>query len=331
MPRLARIHRLAAVSLASIVTAVSPAAHTSGATPLPIVGRWDVTITSPDGARHPSWFEIREDAHGLAMRMVARYGGPSDVPFVAWDGRHLEFEPGDGRRWRADFNGRWFSGSIDPPAGFPGMEHAYEQVLGHRVPSERPSRWTAVRAPVLRARDVGWGKPERIFDGRTLSGWRPRHVGPRSGWTVRDGALSNTRPAVDLVSLEQYQDFKLHLQFRLQPGQDSGVHLRGRYEVQLTDREDPASHAGSTGAIYGMIAPDVAANAIAGAWNTLDVTLVGRTVSVSLNGDLLIDRRSIPGITGDALDADEGRPGPIVLQGYLGRVEYRDVEVTPAL
>ncbi len=326
---------VAAVVAFAAAAPAFPAAAVPADAPLPIAGRWDVTVTGPDGEAYPSWFEIREEPSGLAMRMVGRAGAPFDVPFVAWDGSHLEFQLADGSRWRGDFNGRWFGGTLTSRMQSFTVDDAQRRaLLGHRwppPPTPRPVRWTAVRAPALAGHDVRWGRPEKLFDGRTLAGWRPRHEGSSSGWTVRDGALANRFPGDDLVSLESYKDFKLHLQFRLQPGEDSGVHLRGRYEVQLVDRDDPAAYAGSTGSIYGMIAPSIEERAEPGAWNTLDVTLIGRVVSVALNGIRIIDRQPIPGITGDALDANEGRPGPIVLQGYLGRVDYRDIEVTPSL
>jgi hypothetical protein len=67
-------------------------------------------------------------------------------------------------------------------------------------------------------------------------------------------------------------------------------------------------------------------------WQSYDVTLVGRYVTVKLNGKTVIDRKEIPGITGGALDSREGEDGPLVLQGSEdGQVSYRNIVVTPAL
>jgi hypothetical protein len=52
-------------------------------------------------------------------------------------------------------------------------------------------------------------------------------------------------------------------------------------------------------------------------------------VTVVLNGERIIDRQTIPGVTGGALDSDEGSPGPILLQGDHGRVDFRKVILTP--
>lgn len=292
--------------------AMSPAIPLTTSSPvpaLPIVGLWDVTVCGP-GYEHPAWFEIREESGGLTMRFVGAFGGVADVPYVSWDGRDLEFQFATAQRWRGRFNGRWLAGST-------GGEN---------------ETWSAVRAPRLAPLPVRWAaSPVRLFDGRTLAGWRPRHAGSPHGWTVRGGVLANIWPGDDLVSLQTFSNFKLSLQYRLQPQSDSGVHLRGRYEVQLTDREDPAGFAGTTGSIYSRLEPSRAVACKSGDWNTLEVTLVGREVTVVLNTVTIIDRERIDGITGDALDSREGAPGPIVLQGYLGRVEFRHVEVTPAL
>ena len=69
----------------------------------------------------------------------------------------------------------------------------------------------------------------------------------------------------------------------------------------------------------------------AGEWQACDITLFGRTVSVTLNNHMVICRQEIPGITGGALDSNEEAPGPVVLQGDHQPVEYRNIVITPAL
>jgi hypothetical protein len=135
------------------------------------------------------------------------------------------------------------------------------------------------------------------------------------------------------VTKRAFQDFTLHLEFRVGPGGDSGVHLRGRYEIQLRDRTtfNPEEAASTAGSVYGFIGTPLTAAGRPDEWQALDVTLIGRHVSVALNGKHVIDDQEIPGITGDALDSNEARPGPIVLQGYLGPVAFRNIVLTPAL
>ncbi len=308
-PVLRLLGRATAVAgFALLATSAAAAGIRSGDRPLPVAGRWNVTVTLEDRT-WPAWFEVLESSHGLSLRMVGAFGAPFTVPFVTWDGRQLEFRTGEGERWRGAFSGRVLRGTV----------------------GDGRITWAAVRAPALETpRQVRWAPPVPLFDGRTLAGWRPRQKDAPHGWTVRDGALANVEPLADLRTVATYRDFKLSLRFRLQPGSDSGVHLRGRYEVQLTDRPDPASFAGGTGAIYGRVAPAGIVSCQAGQWHTLEVTLLGREVTVVLDGETLIRGDRIEGITGDALDSREGSPGPIMLQGYLGRVEFGDIVLTPA-
>lgn len=317
--------------LALTALALSPLVpRLAAAEPLPVTGRWDVTVDTPEGPR-PCGLEFTESPAGLALSFQGFFGAPQRVPFVAWDGERLEFQLEDGERWTAVLRGRWLDGSkrrpgFRVPDGIPA--DPFRRFFGDRG---GPQHWTAVRAPALPPRDVRWGAAIALCDGRTLRGWRPRHAGSAHGWTVRDGALANVRPGDDLVTRESWDDFRLSLQFRLPPGSDSGVHLRGRYEVQLTDRPENIGAIGGTGSIYGRLTPVTTVTCAPGEWHTLDVTLVGRQVTLALDGTLLLDRATIAGITGDALDSHEGRPGPLMLQGYMGEVEFRNLTLTPAL
>jgi Domain of Unknown Function (DUF1080) len=122
----------------------------------------------------------------------------------------------------------------------------------------------------------------------------------------------------------------LHAEFRYPRGSNSGIYLRGRYEVQIEDNfgQEPDSH--GPGAVYGFLTPSVNAARRAGEWQTLEITLVGRIVTVALNGERIIDRQAIPGITGGALDSNEGGPGPILIQGDHGPIDFRKLMVKPA-
>jgi hypothetical protein len=162
-------------------------------------------------------------------------------------------------------------------------------------------------------------------------GWRV--LGGANEWEVVEGVLRNRESGGNLVSERGFTDFKLHLEYRLPPGGNSGVYLRGRYEVQILDPGAPGAEPdyGAVGAIYGFIAPSRIAARPGGEWNTFDVTLVGRMVTVTVNGDTVIHDREIPGVTGGALDSDEGAPGPLLLQGDHGPVEFRNIVVIPAI
>ena len=84
------------------------------------------------------------------------------------------------------------------------------------------------------------------------------------------------------------------------------------------------------GGIYGFFAPSSKVSKGAGEWQTFDITLVGRVVTVIFNGERVIDRQTIPGITGGAIDSNEAEPGPILIQGDHGKIEFRKLIVTPA-
>ncbi|HTG63018.1 MAG TPA: DUF1080 domain-containing protein [Terriglobia bacterium] len=138
-------------------------------------------------------------------------------------------------------------------------------------------------------------------------------------------------PVADIITTSKFEDFKLHLEFECGPKSNSGAYLRGRYEVQIeTDSaEEPPSH--HTGGVYGFLAPTPELSRQAGVWQSFDITLVGRTVTVVQNGQTVIDHKEIPGITGGGLDSHEELPGPIYLQGSEeGRVAYRNIVITPA-
>jgi hypothetical protein len=194
-----------------------------------------------------------------------------------------------------------------------------------------PWRWTGVRAPALvRTKAPEWGAPVKILDGKDLAGWRESRPGPPD-WTVQDGNLVSPGNGPELINDRKFQDFKLHIEFNCGKDANSGVYLRGRYEVQIeteSEAEPPSHH---TGGVYGFLAPTPEQPRTPDVWQTFDITLIGRKVTVVLNGKTVIDNKEIPGITGGALDSREALPGPIYLQGgEKGHVMFRNIVVTPA-
>ncbi len=192
--------------------------------------------------------------------------------------------------------------------------------------------WVGERAPVLSERDDGtWseGKPVTLFDSKGIKGWHTVRPGREADWYSEGGVLKNREGADVLVSDSRFWNFRLQVEFLVHQGMNGGIGLRGRYEVQLLDDHGkPASDHGN-GALYGRIAPSVNASKPAGEWQTLDVRLVGREVTVTLNGIKTIDRAEIAGFTAMATDWREDEPGPITLQGDHGAIEFRKIVVTP--
>jgi hypothetical protein len=206
-----------------------------------------------------------------------------------------------------------------------------EAFFGQRVPA-LPSRPDLAKIP--------FGKPLSLFNGGNLDGWKLTNPGQTNGWSAEDGMLINRpvqsegSPRVsygNLRTIQEFEDFRLTLEVRVPERGNSGVYLRGIYEVQVFDSFDSESSALNMGAIYSRIEPLVRAEKPAGEWQTLDITLVQRHVSVILNDVLIIDNQPVEGITGGALWSDESRPGPIYLQGDHTGVDYRNLVLRPVV
>ena len=192
--------------------------------------------------------------------------------------------------------------------------------------------WVGERAPVLSDRDDGsWREGARIdlFDRTGIEAWHTLRPGREEGWYAEGGVLKNRRRADVLVSDAKFWNFGLQVEYLVHPGMNGGIGLRGRYEVQLLDDHGtpPSDH--GNGALYGRIAPTTNASRPAGEWQTLDIRLVGRELTVVLNGVKTIDRAVIDGFTAMASDWREDRPGPITLQGDHGAIEFRRISLTP--
>jgi hypothetical protein len=283
-----------------------------------IIGRWDLTVQTPQGD-YPSWLEVsRSGRSTLVGSFVGRSGSARPISRVEFDNGRVRFTVPP--QWESRKDDLHFEGQLEDD--FLRGETTDDQ--GRRV------TWTGRRAPTLkRAQPPSWGEAIELLNGKDLAGWMPRSAEARNRWEVREGVLANAGAGTDLLTQQKYTDFKLQTEFRYPRGSNSGIYLRGRYEVQIEDNhgDEPDSH--KIGGIYGFLTPSVNAAKKAGEWQTLEVTLVGRVVTVVLNGERIIDRQTIPGITGGALDSDEGAPGPVLLQGDHGPIEFRRLTLTP--
>jgi hypothetical protein len=170
-----------------------------------------------------------------------------------------------------------------------------------------------------------------LFNGRNLNGWHLRNPNGPCCWTARKGELIcvASQKELDLVSDEKFQDFELRLEFIMGREANSGVYLRGRYEVQLSDTAKRVPPAQACGAVFTQIAPRIQAYLGTGRWNTLDVTLVGRTVTVVMNGIKIIDSQHIARPTDRPLDSAEDQPGPIMLQCWANEFHFRNISIRP--
>jgi hypothetical protein len=284
-----------------------------------MLGRWDLTLTTPSGEL-PSWIEISEDNGDPTIVMVGVSDHATPLQKFTVNGAKLEFVSPKGEEgFAADM---LFRGKL--------AEHELEGTVTD--PAGTVWQWKGVHAPELKRKSPPkWGQPVTLFNGKDLTGWTPRNESRGSSWHVQDGTLAKEGKGSDLVNSAKFEDFKLHIEFNCGPGANSGVYLRGRYEVQIeTDSvAEPNSH--HTGGVYGFLDPTPEQPRKPGVWQTFDIILIGRNVTVVQNGIPVIDHQDIPGITGGALDSHEGLPGPIYLQASeKGRVAYRNIVITPA-
>jgi hypothetical protein len=284
------------------------------------LGRWDLTLKAPN-REYPSWLELTQENGELKAQMTGRWGNARPLPKVTIVDGKLTFVSPKEEEARPDdmvfvgtLSGGMLTGTTSGPDG-------------------TKWRWTGKRAPSLhRNSEPKWGQPVTLFDGKDLSGWHMDNAGGTPAWTVKDGALVSPGHGPELINDKKFEDFKLHVEFNCEANANSGIYLRGRYEVQIEDDsiQEPPSH--HMGGIYGFIAPSPELPRKPGEWQTFDITLAGRTVTVVQNGTTIIDHKEIPGITGGALDSHEELPGPIYLQGSEnGNVAFRNIVITPAV
>ena len=317
MKRGAILPGLALLTLLAFACSCAKAGSRSDADPF--LGRWDITLQTPE-REFASWLEISQDNGELRARMVGRWGHARVLPraeLVNGAIRLVSPKEEEGTTTDLIFEGRRSGTSlVGTTSGPDGIVWT----------------WRGEPAPTLeRARAPRWGKPITLFNGRDLSGWRMSDPSAKSVWQVRDGMLISPGRGPDLLSDAQFEDFKLHIEFMCAPGSNSGVYLRGRYEVQIEDDPNPEPANWGTGSIYGFLAPSPPAPRQPAAWHAFDLTLIGRRVTVVLDGRTIIADQEIPGITGGALDSHEALPGPIFLQGSEdGRVSFRNIVVRRA-
>jgi hypothetical protein len=187
---------------------------------------------------------------------------------------------------------------------------------------------------------VKFGTPVTLFNGKDLTGWRLINEKQKNGFAVVDGAMSNNpvqvegQPHVSYGNIrtdQVFEDFNLKLDVNVPAGGNSGVYLRGMYEVQVLDSYKKELDPHNMGAVYSRIKPTVSAEKPAGQWQTLDITLCDRHITVILNGVKIIDNQPVYGPTGGAIISDVFSPGPIYLQGDHDKVQYKNIVLTPIL
>jgi hypothetical protein len=332
------LHTRAVVALFVLTLALGTALAADN----PFVGGWELTL--PSGAA--GWLGVVETNGDLQASLL--WGGGSVVPLgsVRTEMGKLVLTRKQAVQ-RKDENGKTIKTnttetilasvhgdtmkltSIKPHDD--GKDADRTEFTGRREPTMPP-------APDLAK--VKFGKPVRLFNGKDLTGWRLTDPKALSGWSAKEGLLINSvvqeegKPHKHFGNLrtdQVFEDFDLRLETRVAKGGNSGVYLRGIYEVQVMDSYGKPLDPHNMGAIYSRITPTESAEKPAGEWQTLDITLVERHVTVVLNGKKIIDNQPALGCTGGALWSDVTRPGPIYLQGDHTGIEYRNIVLKPVV
>jgi len=284
----------------------------------PIIGHSDLTVDMGNNRTVPSWLEVKLSGFKTFVGyFVADAGSARPISKVTVEGQKVTFNIPP--QWESGSNDLYFdgilgndnlSGTITTPDG---LKHSF---TGERAPS-----LVREKAPV-------WNKPVKLFNGTNLDGWVSQK--PDNQWVAENGILKSPRPGSNLLSKEKFNDFKLHIEFRFPANSNSGVYLRGRYELQIIDSKGEEPSSVLFAGIYGFLTPNEMAAKGPGEWQAYDITLIGRRVTVVANGKAVINDAIIPGITGGAIDSKEAEPGPILLQGDHGTIEYRNILITTA-
>jgi Domain of Unknown Function (DUF1080) len=299
----------------------------------PFLGRWDFDLTGVEGF-HASWMGVSEKDGKLEVLFQATEAHVAPVQTVTVNGSHMTVVVS--------------AATERSPARILELTIANGKISGVQKRGNQTVSLAGVHAPDLKRRaPAAWTEPVSLFNGKNLDGWEPVDKSAEIHWTVKDGMLVNLEHGGNIKTTRNFDDFKLHYEVNCPDRANSGVFLRGRYEVQVAGGPGNAPAATtaaaggrggrgynlppnrSMGSIYGRLAPAAAVSTPADGWDVFDVRLVGRTVTVVRNGVTTIDHQEIEGITGGALDANEGEPGPFYIQGdHTGKVKFRNITVS---
>lgn len=280
-----------------------------------IKGKWNLVINK-DGQELPSWLEIYKSGKStLVGRFVYAFGSARPVSEIKYDGEKFSFQ----------IPPQWEGGEMDML--FEGTMEGEGLKGTMRYTDGKMSNWMATPAPkIAYTANPMWAASTPLFNQKDLSGWKAEGD---NQWTVKEGILTNNKAGANLISEEKFTDFKLHVEFRYPKGSNSGIYLRGRYEVQIEDNHGMEPSSTLFAGIYGFLTPNEMAAKLPEEWQEYNITLIGRRVTIIANGKEVITNQNIPGMTGGALDNKEAEPGPIFIQGDHGPIEFRSIVITP--
>ena len=279
------------------------------------LGRWTLTGTgdSPGGY----WLEVKEDGGKLTAKFLNRGGHPTAVDNVRVEGDELVFTFGSGNQPQSEFRGKLAGEKLSAT-----IKRADRTTA---ISGGRPPKWPESNANGTHT----YGKPVVLFDGSSLEAFGVQHKDRPMNWSVQEGVMTNGEKANNLISKEKFKDFKINAEYKVGEATNSGIYLRGRYELQVLDDFGKPPFERGHMSVYGWHTPKVNASKPAGEWQTMEAIVVGNRVTVTHNGQRVHDNAVLEAITGGALDIDETAPGPIMIQGDHTKVWFRKITVTP--
>jgi hypothetical protein len=282
------------------------------------LGKW--SFCPNDGGSFAYHLDLRKEGTAWKGAFLNRGGSPVELADAKVENGQLLI---------------WTKGKAppDPARPFGRLEPAGGKLAGTfgegkvAVTGERPPVWKKANANGKHR----LGKAVALFDGKSLDAWTGQDPKKALMWNIKDGVMTNESHGNNLVSKEKWKDFKIEAEYNITPKGNSGIYLRGRYELQVLDDhgKPPESHGHMS--IYGRVPPKENASKPAGEWQAMEAVVVGNRVTVKLNGKLLHDNAELPAITGGALDCHEAEAGPILIQGDHEVVSFRKIVVTPIL
>jgi 3-keto-disaccharide hydrolase len=300
-------------SLAAVLLAVLTV--TLAADEKAFLGRW--TLMSTGDTPGSYWLEVKDEGGKLTAKFLNRGGHPTAAENVRVEGDELIFSHGAANQPQSEFRGKVAGNKLTAT-----LKRADRTVT---LSGGRPPSWPPANANGNHT----YGAPVVLFDGKALDAFGVQNPKVPMNWSIEDGVMTNGEHANNLVSKEKFKDFKINAEYKVGPGTNSGIYLRGRYELQVLDEFGKPPFERGHMAIYGWKAPAVNASKPVGEWQTMEAIVVGNRVTVTHNDQRVHDNAVLEAITGGALDTDEMAPGPIMIQGDHSKIWFRKITVTP--
>jgi hypothetical protein len=248
-----------------------------------------------------------------------------------------------------------------PPPGFVAW-HGETTALGPLATLVAPPKMPARTRLLVRRRQRKWEMTPpsfttpfvALFNGKDLNGWKGLLKAPldnparraklspdelakaqkeadddmRAHWKVEDGVIVFDGKGRSLCTATDYRDFEMYVDWKIPPGGDSGIYLRGSPQVQIWDS---TRNAVGSGGLYNNQQkenprdPIKPADKPIGQWNTFRIKMVGEKVSVWLNGELVVDNVTLENYW------ERGKPiypvGQIELQNHGDHLYFKNIYI----